>query len=49
MYENILGTDRGYKALVGYREKNNELLVHSQKDLELLTGVVGSLNKYKNK
>jgi UDPglucose 6-dehydrogenase len=49
MYENILGTDRGYKALAGYREKNNELLVHSQKDLELLTGVVGSLSKYKNK
>lgn len=47
MYENVLGNDRGYKALKGYREKNNELLVKSKKDLELLQGVIGEISKYK--
>jgi nucleotide sugar dehydrogenase len=38
MHKKYLGEDRGYKALKGYREKNNELLVKSKKDLELLQG-----------
>jgi hypothetical protein len=46
MYENFLGKDFGYKALKGYREKNNELLVKSKKDLELLQGVIGNIKKY---
>jgi len=47
MYKQYLGEDRGYKSLKGYREKNNELLVKSKKDLELLRGVVGNISKYK--
>ena len=47
MYEKFIGTDRGYKALKSYREKNNELLVKSEKDLELLRGVIGDISKYK--
>jgi len=47
MYKQLLGEDRGYKALKGYREKNNELLVKSKKDLELLAGVIGDISKYK--
>jgi UDPglucose 6-dehydrogenase len=46
MYKNVLGNDRGFQALKGYREKNNELLVNSKKDLELLKGVIGKLDKY---
>jgi hypothetical protein len=46
MYEKFIGTDRGYKALKAYREKNNELLVQSKKDLELLSGVIGNISKY---
>jgi UDP-glucose 6-dehydrogenase len=46
MHKQFLGEDRGYKALLGYREKNNELLVQSKKDLELLHGVVGDISKY---
>lgn len=46
MYKKSLGDDRGYKALKNYREKNNELLVKSKKDLELLKGVIGKLEKY---
>lgn len=47
MHKNILGEDLGFKALKGYREKNNSLLVKSKKDLELLQGVIGNISKYK--
>jgi UDPglucose 6-dehydrogenase len=47
MYEEAIGNDAGYKALKAYREKNNELLVQSKKDLDLLEGVIGKLDKYK--
>jgi UDP-glucose 6-dehydrogenase len=39
-------SDFGYKALKGYRDKNNSLLVQSGKDLELLKGVVGNIEPY---
>jgi UDPglucose 6-dehydrogenase len=45
-YKKHFGMDAGFKALYGYREKNNELLVKSKKDLELLEGVVGNIRKY---
>lgn len=47
LYASSIGKDRGYKALKEYREKNNELLVNSDKDLDLLSGVIGDISKYK--
>ena len=51
MHKQFLGEDLGLKALKGYREKNNSLLVNSKKDLELLSGVIGKSNiqKYAKK
>jgi UDPglucose 6-dehydrogenase len=47
MYQKNLPKDVfGLEALQALRDKNNSLLVKSQKDLELLKGVVGDIAKY---
>jgi UDPglucose 6-dehydrogenase len=40
---------RGYEALMAIREKNNELLVKSNKDLDLLKGVIGDVSRYEDR
>ena len=47
MYKKNLPNDIiGYNALYNIREKNNQLLVNSNKDLGLLKSVVGDIEKY---
>lgn len=44
--KNLPDDSRGQKLLETLRDKNNELLVRSGKDLDLLKGVVGDITKY---
>lgn len=47
MYKKNLPDDlTGYNVLHSLREKNNQLLAHSGKDLDLLKKVVGDISKY---
>lgn len=46
MYTERVGDTRGIEILRSLAEKNIELLVQSEKDIELLTGVYGDLEKY---
>ncbi len=46
MYTAQVGDTRGTELLRTLAEKNIELLVQSEKDIELLTGVYGDLEKY---
>jgi UDPglucose 6-dehydrogenase len=46
MYATRVGDMRGKEILSALAEKNIELLVQSEKDIELLTGVYGNLEKY---
>ncbi|MDB5187743.1 MAG: udgA [Candidatus Kaiserbacteria bacterium] len=46
MYKKNLPTDiKGYEALFSIREKNNDYLITSGKDKELLEGVIGSITQ----
>ncbi len=46
MYTERVGDTRGIEILRSLAEKNIELLVQSEKDIALLTGVYGDLEKY---
>lgn len=48
MYQSHVPDDRGNAVLRALAEKNIELLVQSNKDLDLLKGVYGDLNNYRS-
>ena len=41
MYEKLIGDEKGLAALNALRDKNNDYLIKSGKDLDLLKGVYG--------
>ncbi len=45
MYEKEVGDNKGVKVLHALRDKNNDLLMKSGKDLDLLKGVYGDIDK----
>ena len=51
LYEKVVGDPAGKKVIESLRDKNIDLLVKSNKDLDLLTGVYGEdfLKKFKDK
>jgi len=50
MYKELVGDELGLEALAGIKNKNIDLLVKSNKDLDLLKGVYGEdvINKITN-
>jgi UDPglucose 6-dehydrogenase len=47
MYAKHVGDERGKKALESVRNKNIDLMLNTEKDLDLLKGVYGDLDKFK--